>query len=737
MTTTRRLLAAAILSVSMSPALAVEYYLSARELTKTMPDGSSVTMWGYAQGTLNGDNTVTYGAATVPGPQLVVPPGDTTLTIHLENALPQVINGGAVPTSVVVPGQATTMTPVKFSAGPFTGRVRSFTHETAAAATVDYTWTNLKPGTFLYQSGTHQQVQVQMGLYGAVVVQPAAGQAYPGVVYDKDVTLVYSEVDPALHAAVADGSYGSATMPSTLNYAPRYFLVNGQSYSPTSSPVVIGLPGETALLRLVNAGLETHAPMLLGTHMTLIAEDGSPYPYPSRNFLATLTAGKTMDATLVVPAPGQAYPLFDRRLRLANASTPSSASGMISILRAGGAPTAGDDAATTPEDTAVTIAVLANDSDPDGYPLTVTSATAPSNGTALINGDNTITYTPAANFNGTDSFTYTVTDAGALTATATVTVTVTPVNDTPVANDDLNLVLNFVNGSGQWIRGASGSVLLNDTDTDSSTLTPTLVSNIDPAKGSVTLYTNGGFAYNPPLSGPATGLMTFTYRVSDGTTTSNTATVSFRVNRAPVAVDDGSATNPLVLNFVDGSGKYLRGSAGSVLGNDTDADGDALTTILVSNIDPAQGTVTLYGLGNFAYTPPAGGPVTGNMTFTYKASDGKGGQSNTATVTFRVNRAPVAVNDAYTLTTLVNGTYYYVPAATGVLANDTDADGDALTTILVSNVAEGSVTLYGLGAFRYTPPAGGPSGPQTFTYKASDGKGGQSNTATVTLTVGP
>jgi FtsP/CotA-like multicopper oxidase with cupredoxin domain len=136
MTTTRRLLLAAILSATVSPAFAVEYYLSAQEFTKAMPDGTSVTMWGYAEGTLNGDNTVTYGAATVPGPQLVVPPGDTTLTIHLVNALPQLINGGDVPTSMVMPGQTTTMLPVKFTVGPFSGRVRSFTHETAATTTL-------------------------------------------------------------------------------------------------------------------------------------------------------------------------------------------------------------------------------------------------------------------------------------------------------------------------------------------------------------------------------------------------------------------------------------------------------------------------------------------------------------------------------------------------------------------------------------------------------------------------
>src|SRR3970282_1317665 len=107
----------------------------------------------------------------------------------------------------------------------------------------------------------------------------------------------------------------------------------------------------------------------------------------------------------------------------------------------------------------------------DGGALTVTSVSLPSNGTAQINLDNTITYTPGANFSGVATLTYTVTDSGALTASATVTVTVTSGTDVPVAADDLNLVLNFVNGSGVWIRGAVGSILLNDTDADGSTLT--------------------------------------------------------------------------------------------------------------------------------------------------------------------------------------------------------------------------------------------------------------------------
>ena len=95
------------------------------------------------------------------------------------------------------------------------------------------------------------------------------------------------------------------------------------------------------------------------------------------------------------------------------------------------APTAADDVASTGEDTPVIIAVLGNDRDPDADMLTVTAATAP-NGTVVINADGTITYTPDADFNGTDTITYTISDGEGGTSTATVTVSVTAGNDAPV-----------------------------------------------------------------------------------------------------------------------------------------------------------------------------------------------------------------------------------------------------------------------------------------------------------------
>ncbi|MHC4868050.1 MAG: hypothetical protein ACYTEX_28595, partial [Planctomycetota bacterium] len=140
-------------------ATGAEYYLRAEAFTKNLPDSSgvgtvAVPMWGFAQ-----DDSfagVELQAVSVPGPRLTVPPGDTTLTIHLDNNL-------SVPISIMIPGQMVGKTPVFFTDGQGRQRVYSFTHETPAGNTtmVDYTWTGLKAGTYLYLSGTHPAVQVQ------------------------------------------------------------------------------------------------------------------------------------------------------------------------------------------------------------------------------------------------------------------------------------------------------------------------------------------------------------------------------------------------------------------------------------------------------------------------------------------------------------------------------------------------------------------------------------------------
>jgi FtsP/CotA-like multicopper oxidase with cupredoxin domain len=300
-----------------------------------MPGGEVISMWGLALD--NGFEGTELEAAAVPGPEIRASEGDT-LVIHLDNNLPA---GLAHPTAVsmVVPGQLATMSPVYFTDGQGRQRVQSFTHETSVgnATEVTYTWTNLKPGTYLYQSGTHPAVQVQMGLYGALVVESATiGQAYDDAfsAYDEEAVLLYSEIDRELHAAVAAGDYGPGlAMSSTIDYQPEYFLVNGLPYpdTPALSP---GAEGNSVLIRILNAGLKTHVPVILNQRWSVIAEDGNPYVYARDQASLWLPAGQTRDAIVSVPVPGAgSYPIYDHSLGLSNAG--DSPGGMLTFLEVG------------------------------------------------------------------------------------------------------------------------------------------------------------------------------------------------------------------------------------------------------------------------------------------------------------------------------------------------------------------------------------------------------------------
>jgi hypothetical protein len=307
---------------------AADFYLKAAPMTKTMPAGGpTITMWGYVL--CDATFTPLPGQAVQsPGPRLVVPPGDAALNIHVFNGLP---SAGAETsnTSLVIPELPASMVPVwtDNTTGPRTSlsqRVRSFAAETLPGSSSVYSWTSLRPGTFLYESGTHPSIQVQMGLYGAVTIDAAAGppaQAYPGVPYDNDGVLIFSEVDPAIHAAVTAGTYGPAgTMTSTVGYAPRYFFINGAPYPDTLSvPFLAGAAttGQRVLLRFLNPGEETHIPVLQDLYMTVVAEDGNPLSYPKQEYSLILEAGKTFDA-IVAPTAGGLHGIFDRRLRLTN-----------------------------------------------------------------------------------------------------------------------------------------------------------------------------------------------------------------------------------------------------------------------------------------------------------------------------------------------------------------------------------------------------------------------------------
>jgi hypothetical protein len=253
-------------------------------------------------------------------------------------------------------------------------------------------------------------------------------------------------------------------------------------------------------------------------------------------------------------------------------------------------------------------------------------------------------------------------------------------------------------------------VLTNDSDANADLLVSALDSGA--SNGSVTLNGDGSFTYVP--NNGFTGTDSFTYHVNDGLTNSNIATVTITVNAPPVAVDDNYSTN---------KNTQLNVPAPGVLGNDTDEG--AITAVLDSGT--SNGTLGLNADGSFTYMPNAG--FSGSDSFTYHANDGSL-DSNIATVTIDViNAVPVANNDSYS--TARNAQLNV--GAPGVLSNDSDADGDALSAALDSQPPNGTVTLNADGSFTYIPDAGF-VGVDSFTYHANDGTA-NSNIATVDITV--
>ena len=178
-------------------------------------------------------------------------------------------------------------------------------------------------------------------------------------------------------------------------------------------------------------------------------------------------------------------------------------------------PVAVNDSVKTPEDTAVTINVLSNDTDSDGDALSITGITAPAHGSATVTGTS-IKYVPGNNYNGADAFTYTITDGSGGTASASVNVTVTAVNDSPVAVNDT--------ASTKEDTAVSINVLSNDSDVDGDALAISGVTS--PAHGRAVI-SGSNVNYTPATD--YNGADTFTYTLTDSNGATASATVSVTV----------------------------------------------------------------------------------------------------------------------------------------------------------------------------------------------------------------
>lgn len=402
-----------------------------------------------------------------------------------------------------------------------------------------------------------------------------------------------------------------------------------------------------------------------------------------------------------------------------NDFTVLSGSDTVSVLDAAG-PTAVNDYFTAFQNATVIVpanlGVLANDTDSGGLTLTAILVTGPTHGNLALSSDGSFTYTPTTGYMGSDSFTYKANDGAADSNVATVSLNV--IAPSPTANNDA-----YSTNENQYFSVAAPGVLANDTDPNGNPLTAFLYTQ--PAHGSLQLSSNGAFFYQPNLY--FYGTDSFTYIANNGSSNSaqpGTVTITIaHVNQPPTAVSHSYSLNENAALSVQAPG---------VLANNSDPDGDPLTALLASG--PAHGSLTFNSDGSFTYTPTAN--YFGTDSFRYQSSDGSL-TSNTATVTLTINttdHAPVANNDAYNVS---QGTSLSIQVP-GVLANDTDADGDPLTVVLANSPASpgpahGTLTLNANGSFVYTPD---PSytGTDSFRYQAYDGIL-YSSVATVTLTV--
>ncbi len=383
----------------------------------------------------------------------------------------------------------------------------------------------------------------------------------------------------------------------------------------------------------------------------------------------------------------------------------------IGVASVNDVPTAVADSVAATEDTPFVGSISGNDtlSGDGGNVFSLVGGSGPTHGGIVFNADGTFTYTPSANYNGSDSFSYSITDANGDLSTALVSIGVASVNDVPTAVADSVAAVEdtpFV-----------GSVAGNDTLSGDGGNVFSLVGGSGPANGGIVFNANGTFTYTPNAN--FNGSDSFSYSITDANGDVSTALVSIgvaSVNDVPTAVADSVAAvedTPFV---------------GSVAGNDTLSGDGGNVFSLVGGSGPTHGGIVFNSDGTFTYTPSAN--YNGPDSFSYSITDANGDVS-TALVTIgvaSVNDVPTAVADSVAATE-------DTPFVGSVAGNDTLSGdgGNVFSLVGGSGPTHGGIVFNTNGTFTYTPSANY-NGPDSFSYSITDANGDVS-TALVTIGV--
>jgi VCBS repeat-containing protein len=486
-------------------------------------------------------------------------------------------------------------------------------------------------------------------------------------------------------------SAGAVTLDSATAFAANLFGPSVGQYSQLSASGPVNLDGATLVVQL------NYVPSSTDSWTIIISTSNAP-----------------VQGTFVGLPQGATIAVGGVNMRINYAGGQNGDDVTLSVVAA---PVANPDFYTTPENTTLFVpapGVLTNDTDPQNLTLHPVLLTTPTHGTLTLSDDGSFTYAPATGFSGPDNFTYEAYDGLLASPPTTVSLVVNPVNLAPQVGD-----VTYSGLENTKLSIGTPGVLASAVSPEGLTLSSTVVSR--PSHGALMLDPDGSFSYLPVPG--FTGLDSFTFIAQDSNgLTSAPATATINVG----TVDVASTLTDSAFSVAENGSIFVAGPG--VLANADNPSGNTLSAVLLTST--THGSLSLNADGSFTYTP--GSNFAGTDSFTYEATDGTL-LTNIATVTLTIEPVPIAPtagDDSYSV--LENETL--IIAAPGLLLNDTNPSGDALSVIVVNGPLNvGAFNYQNDGSFTYVP-ANNFSGTDAFTYYLDSG-GLVSNLATVTITV--
>jgi VCBS repeat-containing protein len=621
-----------------------------------------------------------------------------------------------------------TYTPVADDNGSYTFTYRvtdSALNSTTATVTINVTAQNDAPVMVGDQAvATNEDTTLAITLSGASDIDiPAQTLQYK---------LITTPTNGALANCITTGAYNTDI---TCDYTPSLNFNGVDSFTYRANDTLTDSATDSTVTITVNA--VNDAPTLAATQAVSTNEDtpltfnltagtdveGSTLSYikvsNSTNGTITCVGGTSRSCTYTPNANFNGADSFTYKVNDGSLDS-ATATVNITVNPINDAPVvaANQNIAIT-EDTATAFTIdSATDIDIPAQTLQYRVVTAPTNGVlsgcitaGAYSTDRTCTYTPNANFNGSDTLVYKAYDGVTDSATnATITFTISAVNDAPTlaatqavsVTEDTAKAFNLTTGS----------------DVDGDTLSYIIVANPTNGALSCTGGTSTACTYTPNAN--YNGVDTFTYKVNDGALDSTTNTVTLTIS----AVNDAptlAATQSV--SVTEDTAKVFDLTAGA------DVDGDTLNYVVVTN--PASGVLSCTGgtSRSCTYTPAAN--VNGAYTFTYRVNDGSL-NSTINTVTLNI----AAVNDAPTAVATQNITTDEDVALNFNLTAGSDIEGDTLSYIVVTNPSNGAISCTGgtSRACTYTPNANF-NGSDSFSYKVNDGALDSASNTIVSITV--